>query len=217
MEDLIAADSIRREILAQAQQQARQILKEADEEAERELANGRSLAENTEAAIDRECADRIARLRSEVSARSALDRSRILVEFVDHEIRKALDVFFDALPEDRAVRIVLSLVSEAREVFTGKRLRIGRRGLPVSAAQSAAEVLGFHASIMNGEDLRLPSRGLSIETDDGCEFYTATLEIAKERILAERRGELARALCAGTVSLNLGDQFGITRKGESHG
>ncbi len=195
MEDLIAVDSIRREIISDAEKKAMQILTEADAEAEREIAAGRSLAESTAAAIERACADRIARRRSEAAAREPLDRMRLLVEFVDRNLKEALDRYFDALSEEAAVRIALALVSKVREVFKGRRLRVGRRGLPERAAVLAAESLGPHAAVTAGEDFSLPSRGLSIETDDGCERYTATLDMAKERLLDERRGELAQALC----------------------
>jgi hypothetical protein len=51
------------------------------------------------------------------------------------------------------------------------------------------------------EDGKLPAPGLVVAAGDGSLSIRATLDLVGERLLDEKRGELAAALCAEALAL----------------
>ncbi len=196
MEDLIAADSMRREIVADAQKKAARILAEAEAEAARETEEGRARAERAAADTARDYEDRVARRRAESLAREGLDRMRLLVSFVDRSLKDAVGSYVGELPDEEAARIATWAVASCAGAFAGRRALVRRKGLPLAAAESAAALIGSDAVAEPEEDGSLPSRGLFVEAGDAAVRLDSGALIVQERLLDERRGELAAALCA---------------------
>jgi len=201
MEEMVATDAMKAEILEDARKKAEHILKEADEASARELEEGRALAARLSEKLARESAGRIARRRAEADARLPLDRMRARIAFVDRALREATRAYVSALPEAEVSRLAASMIAAASPFFAGKRTRATRRGLSAAAASSAAASLGSGVEMASEEDASLTAAGVAIATIDGDATLSATMDLVEERLLDLRREELAKALCAEALSL----------------
>ncbi len=201
MEELIAADSMRREIVADAERKAGRMLAEAEAEAGRELGEGRALAARAAADTARESAERIAARRAEALAREPLERMRLLVAFVDRALGDAVSSYLGRLGDDEAVRLAAAPLARCAIRFAGARAIVRRKGLPRAAADRVAALIGEDAAAEPEENAGLASRGFRVESADGSIRLDATLALVEERLLDERRGELAEALCSEALRL----------------
>lgn len=201
MEEIVATDAMRAEILEDARKKAEHILRDADEESAREAEAGRSAASKASAGIGSESAARISRKEAEAEARLPLDSMRLRTEFVDRALREAAKDFVSSLPEAEIERIALSMIERGAPYLAGKRATVRRRGLPASAARAAAAAIGPDALAEDSEDGSLPAAGLAAFAEDGSVSLYATADIVEERLLGERRAELAAALCAESLAL----------------
>jgi vacuolar-type H+-ATPase subunit E/Vma4 len=201
MEEIVAADAMRAEILEDARKKADHILKEIDEESAREMEAGRARAASESALIARESEARIARRRAEAEARVPLERMRARTEHVDRALREAARDFISSLPEGEASRVAVAMIARGAPLMAGKGARVRRRGLPPAAAELAASILGAGASADAEEDPSLGGRGLEAVSADGSARLRATMDLVEELLLDRRRAELARALCAAALGL----------------
>jgi hypothetical protein len=204
MEEIVAADAMKDEILEDARKKAEHILKEADEESARELEAGAALAAKSRDEIARDCAARIARRRAEASARLPLDRMRARTEFVDLALREATKDFISSLPEAEVGRMAAAMAARGAGLMAGKRLIVKRRGLPRSDAEAAAAAIGADAEAEEAEDRALRARGLAIVAADGSATLSATMDLVEESLLDRDRAALASALCSEAMGLGRG-------------
>jgi vacuolar-type H+-ATPase subunit E/Vma4 len=214
MEEIVATDAMRAEILEDAGKKAERILRDADEESAREAEEGRSAAAKASAGIGSESAARISRKRAEAEARLPLDSMRLRTEFVDRALREAAKDIVSSLPEEEMARIALSMIERGAPYLAGKRATVRRRGLPASAAAAAAAAIGPDALAEAAEDGALPAAGLAAFAEDGSVSLYATADLVEERLLEERRAELAAALCAEALGLGeeaVGAEAGLGR------
>jgi hypothetical protein len=204
MEEIVATDAMRAEIIEDARKKAEHILKEADEESAREAEAGRTAAADVSRDIASGSAARTSRRRAEAEARLPLDSMRLRTEFVDRALREAARDFASTLPRDEMARIALSMIELGAPYLAGRRATVRRRGMPASAAAAAAAAIGPDALAEAAEDGALPAPGLAAFTEDGSVSLYATADLVEERLLEERRAELATALCAEALELGAG-------------
>jgi hypothetical protein len=201
MEEIIAADAMRSEILEDARKKADHILREADEESARETEAGRARIAAESELIARESEERIARRRAEAEARIPLERMRARTEHVDRAMREATRDFIASLPEGEVARVAAVLIARGAPLMAGKGPRVKRRGLPPAVAEQAAATLGAGAAAEGEEDPSLGDRGLEAVSADGSTRLRATMDLVEELLLDRRRAELAGALCAAALGL----------------
>jgi len=201
MEEIVAAEAMRAEILEDARRKAERILKEADEESAREAEEGRARAASEAELIARESEARISRRRAEAEARLPLERMRARTEQVDRALRAAVRDYMASLPEGEAARLAAALVARGAPLMAGKGARVKRRGLSREAAERAAAALGAGARIEDEEDPSLGGRGLEALSADGATRLRATMDLVEELLADRRRAELALALCGKALGL----------------
>jgi vacuolar-type H+-ATPase subunit E/Vma4 len=201
MEEIVATDAMKAEILEDARKKAEHILREADEQSAREAEAGRSAAAKASGDIGSESTARIARRKAESEARLPLDSMRLRTEFVDRALREAARDFVSSLPEAEMARIALSMIEHGAPFLAGKRARVARKGLPASAAAAAAAAIGPDAIADAADGAALPAAGLAAFAEDGSASLYATADLIEERLLEEKRAELAQALCAEALGL----------------
>ena len=197
MEEIVSADAIRAEIMDDAMKKAARMLEEADAESARTLVEVEARADAVVNEILRTGESRSKRFRMETLARLPLERTRMRTVFVDARLREALVSYFAALGEDRVAALSEGMLARGASFFSGKAIVLARKGLSETAARAiAGRILGAAASVDHAEDNSLPAPGLVARAKDGSLVLRATLDLVEERLLDERRGELAHALCA---------------------
>jgi len=202
MEDIVSADAIRREILEDARKKAARLLEEGEAEATRNVSETEEKAAEVVAEVFKENAAKSARYRMETMARFPLERTRMRTTFVDDRIREAASRFVEALPEARVASLAESILAAGADYFGGKDVELRRRGLSAEAAGAvASRALARAASLRLVEDGDLPAAGLMAVALDGSALLRATMDLVEERLLDERRGELAVALCGDALSI----------------
>ena len=201
MEEIVSTDTIRAEIMDDAWKKAARMLEEADEESARTLVEMEAKADAVVMEILRTSESRSERFRMETLARLPLERTRLRTVFVDAQLREALASYFSALGEDRVAFLSEDMLARGASFFSGKALVLTRKGLSETTANGIAErILGSAALVDHAEDDSLPAPGLVARAKDGRAILWATLDIVEERLLDEKRGELAHALCAEALN-----------------
>jgi V/A-type H+/Na+-transporting ATPase subunit E len=202
MEEIVGSDAIQGEILEDARKKAARTLEEAEAEAARNVAATEAKAASIVDEIVRTNEAKSARFRMETMARFPLERTRMRTSFVDGKLREAVGAYVASLPEKRVAALSESMLARSSSFFAGKEVELRRRGISESAAREAAErALGSAASVAQAEDASLPAPGLVARSRDGSVLVRATMDLVEERLLDEKRGELAAALCAGALAL----------------
>lgn len=202
MEELVSTEILEKEILEDARKKAERLLKGAAEDARR--IEGATEGRKAEAAaeIERRSRAKAARHREELDARLPLEKARIKAAYVDSALREAVAAFVAALPEGRAEAMVAELLRGSAPFLDGKELRVRRRALgEAAAARAIAAALPAARVLDSVEDASLPAAGIVAEAADGSATMRATLDLAAESLLGQRRGELARALCGEALAL----------------
>jgi vacuolar-type H+-ATPase subunit H len=202
MEEIVGSEAIQREILEDARKKAARVLDEAEAEAARNVA---AIEAKAAAIVDEIVSSneaKSARFRMETMARFPLERTRMRTAFVDGKLREAVRAYVGSLPERRVAALSESMLARVSAFFDGKEVELRRRGVSESAARAAAgRALASAASVRHIEDLSLPAPGLVARVGDGSVMARATMDQVEERLLDEKRGELAAALCAGALAL----------------
>lgn len=202
MEELTTTDAIKGEILEEARRKAERALKDADEESARARLSCIEAGDRVAREIRASGAARVARARSETFARIPLEESRMRTAYVDASLRRAVDGFLSRMDEDRIAALCRAILARGAESMAGKDFRARRKGLsPSTAAETVALALPGARMASQAEDGGLPAPGIVAEAADGSVIVRATLDLVREALLDESRGELARALCAEALSL----------------
>jgi V/A-type H+/Na+-transporting ATPase subunit E len=202
MEEIVGSEAIQREILEDARKKAARVLEEAEAEAARNVAAMEAKAAEVVDEIVRSNEAKSARFRMETMARFPLERTRMRTAFVDGKLREAVRAYVGSLPERRVAELSESMLARGSAFFAGKAVELRRRGLSESSARgAAARALASAASVDHVEDPSLPAPGLVARVRDGSALARATMDQVEERLLDEKRGDLAAALCAGALAL----------------
>ncbi len=197
MEEIAGAEAIQGEILGDARKKAARLLEEADEESASTVAaiEGRALAVVEE--VVRSSEARAARFRMETMARFPLERTRMRTAFVERALRGALEAYMRSLSEDRVAALSEAMLAKGASFLSGKDLVVSRKGVSEAAARRiASRALSGASALAVEEDDSMTGIGLVARARDGSVVLRATMDLVEERLLDERRGELARALCA---------------------
>jgi vacuolar-type H+-ATPase subunit H len=207
MEEIVGSDAIQGEILEDARKKAARLIEEAEEESARTLSAIEEKARSVVGEIMRTSEARSERFRMETMARLPLERTRMRTTFVDARMREALASFMASLGEERVAELAEGMLARGASYFSGRAVELARRGIPEAAARAvASRVLSGAASIEIAEDGSLPAPGLVARARDGDEVLRATMDLVEERLLDERRGELARALCPAAMETGARDR-----------
>jgi vacuolar-type H+-ATPase subunit H len=202
MEEIVSADAIQSEILEDARKKASRVLEDAEDESARNVAAIEAKAAAVVEEIMRTNEAKSARYRMETMARFPLERTRMRTSFVDGRLREALGAYFAGLSEERIAALSEAMLAKGSSSFAGKAVELGRSGLSEQAARAvAARVLAAAASVTHAEDKSLSAPGLVARALDGSVQLWATMDLVEDRLLDERRGELARALCSKALAL----------------
>jgi len=202
MEEIIGSDAIQGEILEDAGEKAVRVLEEAEVEAARNVAAMEAKAVAVVDDIVRTSEAKSARFRMETMARFPLERTRMRTAFVDGKLREAVSAYVEALPEARVAALSESMLAGGSSFFAGKAVEIRRRGISEAAARdAAARALASTSSVTQAEDEDLPAPGMVARALDGSVIFRATMDRVEEKLLDEKRGDLAAALCAGALAL----------------
>ena len=202
MEEIVSADAIRSEILDDAEKKAARILEDAESEAAENVAALEAKAATAVEEMLRISEAKSARFRMETMARFPLERTRMRTAFVDGKLREAVSDFVAALGEERMVALTELMLARGASFFAGKEVELRYRGLSARAVGAvAARTFVAASSVAPLADESLPAPGIIALARDGSVMLRATMDLVEDRLLDERRGELARALCAEAFSL----------------
>ncbi len=197
MEEIVGAEAIQGEILGDARKKAARLLDEADEESASTVAAIEGRAASVVEEVMRSSAARAARFRMETLARFPLERTRMRTAFVERALRGALGAYMRSLPEDRVADLSEAMLAEGASFLSGKDLVVHRKGISEAAAgRIASRTLSGASALVIEEDDTMSEAGLVARARDGSVVLRATMDLVEERLLDERRGELAKALCA---------------------
>jgi vacuolar-type H+-ATPase subunit H len=202
MEEIVSADAIQSEILEDARKKAARILEESEVESARNVAAIEAKAAEVVEEIVSSNEAKSARFRMETMARFPLERTRMRTAFVDGKLREAVGAYVSGLGEERVAALSEAMLAAGSAFFAGKDVELLRRGLSEAAARAAGtKTLANAASLTHAEDPSLPAPGMVARATDGSVLMRATMDLVEGRLLGEKRGELARALCAGALDL----------------
>jgi vacuolar-type H+-ATPase subunit H len=202
MEEIVSADAIQSEILEDARKKAARILEESEVESARNVAAIEAKAAEVVEEIVSSNEAKSARFRMETMARFPLERTRMRTAFVDGKLREAVGAYVSGLGEERVAALSEAMLAAGSAFFAGKDVELLRRGLSEAAARAAGtKTLANAASLTHAEDPSLPAPGMVARATDGSVLMRATMDLVEGRLLGEKRGELARALCAGAFDL----------------
>jgi vacuolar-type H+-ATPase subunit E/Vma4 len=197
MEEIVSADAIRGEILEDARKKAARMLEDAEAEAARTAAEIEAKAVSVVGELIRASEARSARFRMETFARVPLERTRMRARFVEEALARALSAHVSSLSEERIAVLSEAMLSGGAAFLSGKDVSLFRKGLPEAVARAVAgRALAKAASVEIAEDDSMPAPGLVARARDGSVLLRATMDLVEERLLDEKRAELARALCA---------------------
>lgn len=205
MEEIASTEALEREILEDSRRKAERVLKEADEEARAVRASAEDRAAKALASLEAEYAARLARARGESLARAPLEKARLKAAHVHARVAGLVAGRLAALAPERKAALVRALALEAAASCAGRFspgavLRF-KDLPPATAAAIAAEALPGVRVSGPEEDPGLPAAGVFLAAADGSLSARATVDLLGERLLDERRGELALSLCAKAMSL----------------
>jgi vacuolar-type H+-ATPase subunit H len=202
MEEIVSADAIQSEILEDARKKAARILEESEVESARNVAAIEAKAAEVVEEIVSSNEAKSARFRMETMARFPLERTRMRTAFVDGKLREAVGAYISGLGEERVAALSEAMLAAGSAFFAGKDVELLRMGLSEAAARAAGtKTLANAASLTHAEDPSLPAPGMVARATDGSVLMRATMDLVEGRLLGEKRGELARALCAGALDL----------------
>lgn len=202
MQEIASAEAIKSEILDDARKKAAKILAEADEEAAKEISDTEAKADEVVTEIVRENEAKAARYRMETMARFPLERTRMRTVFVSSALRDAARDYVAALGPELVASLAERMLEKGAAFLSGREVELRRRGLDEAAASRiASRALAGCASVRQVEDARLAAPGLVAATLDGAALVRATMDLVEERLLDEKRGELASGLCPGALEL----------------
>lgn len=202
MEEIVGSEAIQAEILEDARKKAERILEEAEAEAARNLAETEAKAASIVEEILKTGEAKSARYRMETMARFPLEKTRMRSVFVDARLREAASAYVSALSEERIAALAEAMLAKGASFLAGKAVILRRKGLGGKAAgEIAARTLGSALSLELAEDPSLPAPGLVAASRDGGVTLKATMDLVEGELLDRRRGELAKALCAGALAL----------------
>jgi len=196
MEEIVSASAIQAEILDEARKKAERSLAEAEEESARATAETEAKAASVVQEIMSTSAAGSRRFRLETMARLPLERTRMRTVFVALRLREALAAYLALLGEAEVCALIEPMLARGAPYLAGKAVLLSRKGLSREAALGAAtRLLSTAASVDFAEDEALQARGLVAAARDGSVTLRATMDLVEERLLDERRRELAEALC----------------------
>jgi V/A-type H+/Na+-transporting ATPase subunit E len=202
MEEIVGSEAIQGEILEDARRKAARLLEEAEAEAERIVVGTEARAAAIVDEIVKTNEASASRFRMETMARFPLERTRMRTRFVDGKLTEAVGAYISALPADRVAALCRSMLERGSSFLAGKDVELRRRGVSEAAAlEAAARALSSAASVLHAEDPSLPAPGFYARASDGSVLVRATMDMVEERLLDEKRGELAFALCAEALAL----------------
>jgi vacuolar-type H+-ATPase subunit H len=202
MEEIVSAEAIRREILEDARKKATHLLEEGEAEAARNVQEIEAKAAEVVEGIFQESAAKSARYRMETMARFPLERTRMRTTFVDGKLREAARGYIAALSEAEAAALSEAMLAEGSSFFAGVEVELLYKGIGEAAARAiASKALSGASSVSLLADPSLPASGICARSkDDGLRLW-ATMDLVEERLLDERRGELASSLCSEALSI----------------
>lgn len=204
MEEIVSTEPLEKEILSDARKKAERSLIEAGAEAERIGAASNERSGAALAALEAEYESRARRYREESLARLPLEKARIKAAHIDSLLRAAIKEGLDSLGKEERDRLFVSLLKRASPYLAApdraRRVELRYFGLPEAEAREIASkaLPGVELASLS-EDPSIGSTGLLASTGDLS--ARATLELVGERLLDEKRGELAAALCGKALSL----------------
>jgi len=214
MEEIVGADAIRAEILDDARKKASRLLSEGEDEAARNVREIETKASEVVGEIFRESAAKSARYRMETMARFPLERTRMRTTFVDSKLREEVAAYVEALPPARVVALSEEMLVRGAAFFDAKDVELRRKGIGAEVARKVSErVFAKASSISHIEDDSLPAAGFFARTPDDSLRIRATMDLVEERLLDEKRGALAEALCAEALGIGSNPDDGGARSG----
>jgi V/A-type H+/Na+-transporting ATPase subunit E len=202
MEEIVGSDAIQGEIVDDARKKAARLLEEAAEESARTVAAIEEKAASVVEEIMRASEERSERFRMETMARFPLERTRMRTVFVELRLREAASSFFSSLDQARVAELAESMLARGAPFLEGQAVLVSRKGLSEAEARAVAgRALAKASAWTMSEDEGLPAAGLVARSADGSVVVRATMDLVQERLLDDRRGELARALCADAMDM----------------
>ncbi len=197
MEEIAGTLTLEREILEDARKKAARLLASADAESTRIRSESSKRIDVTLAAIDAAAYLATDRYREEIFARIPLEKLRQKTAHSDTLIRKALETWMASLPEARIEAFAEKRLRSAQSFLSGDCVKVRYRGISAACAGRLAARLGEESKVDVLEDQDLPQLGITISARFA--ELDATLGIAMEMILREKRGELLRAIAPELV------------------
>lgn len=197
MEEIAGTLTLEREIMEDARRKAARLLASADAESTRIRSDSAARTAAALIEIDKAATLATERYRDEVFARIPLEKLRLKTAHSDSLIRKALATWLGSLPEARLEGFAKKRLQDARDFLGGDALELRYRGMSADSVGRLAALLGEKSSVPVREDAGLPHPGVFVSSEKA--ELDATLGVAMEMIMREKRGELVRAIAPDLV------------------
>lgn len=211
MDELRSTEILDKEIKEDARKKAERILKNADIEVELILADVANRVKKTKTEKESLYSARIAAYKNDIEASVPLEKLRKRIAFIDTEVNKALDDYFEKIGEDKRLKIIKSMLASFTKEIQCSTLKIKYAGYKKEKIEKFISVNFKNLKIAEYEELSNSEAqiiglkdGIFAEDITGSFICKASIDEAKKQLLTEKREEL---------KLNLfGDSFDRTFK-----
>jgi hypothetical protein len=200
MEELLSTESLDREILEDARRKAQRILKTADETAASAAAQWEKKTGRAVARAGRRYQARIEKDREEIMARLPLDKRRSRLEKIDRLLREAMEKCLAELPRPKLLAILEAELRERLEACPECGDAAGRvmsRGLSEDEREGLLKKYLPRGNWTPDGDytfFNLPGNFPALIIDTPAVRLTASVDLAAEALLKDKRAELTAAL-----------------------
>lgn len=202
MEEMVSTEALENEILEDARKKGERLLKEADAQALHiGLESTKKIALALES-LTAEYREKAELYRAENQARLPLEKGRMKARFIDGLLRDAVASYLASLDMGRTSAAVEEILSRGASLVGDSEIELGYKGFSESEARAIlARALPAARIASAREERSLPAPGLRVTAKGGKLRIRATLDLVGERLLDEKRGELAVALCPEALAI----------------
>jgi V/A-type H+/Na+-transporting ATPase subunit E len=206
MEELRSTEILDREILEDARRKAERILASGEAECLQIINDVSSRLDRVRADKEAEYSKKNDAYRRDAESAIPLEKARHLVSFVDISVQESLDSWFKEIGPEKRLSLYAKQLERLKSVLNDARLNVWFIGYSETEIRLLVTNIFGKDSISSMAVLDVKNAaqagctdGLYIETTDSSIRCRASLEEVRERLLSEKRQELADVLFDGRL------------------
>ncbi|MEL3913484.1 hypothetical protein [Treponema pedis] len=204
MEELRSTEILDKEIKEDARKKAERILKNADAEAQNILNAVPLRIKNIKKEKASFYAKKAELYKIDAEAAVPLEKLRKKISYIDTEIQKALENYFEKIGEEARLKIILSFVNNFKNFIKDFPVKVKFSNYSKEKIQSLIEENFKDFKVKEYQELSPAEAeltglkdGIFIEDCNNTFVCKASIDEAKSRLLNEKRAELKEALFGG--------------------